>query len=338
MTPDAGPPGPGEGGSAGGASLRVRRSEGDAPPRDPAVTVGFFDGVHRGHRRLIASLRAWADETGGEAWVITFRDHPAAVLRGVRTTLIMNLRQRIRAILREGADGILLLDFDRDLAALEPEAFVDRFVREELGGRRLLLGFNTAIGRDRKGTYAYLQGRSTALGIAVRAAPPVLLADGTPVSSTAVRRAIVEGRLDEAEGMLGRPVSLFGRVVCGDARGRALGFPTANLDLAHAAVPPVGVYTARAEIGGVSYPALVSIGSKTTFTRVPSAGLPYREERDSVEVHLAGYEGDLYGSEFEVEILRRLRDVIAFPGAEELVRQMREDLRILLAEDPRRAP
>jgi len=316
---------------------RVHRPGEVGRPRDPVVTVGFFDGLHRGHRSLIAALRGWAAETGGEAWVITFREHPAAVLRGIRTTLIMNFRQRLRAILREGADGILLLEFDRELAAIEPEAFIARFVRDELKARRLLLGFNSTIGRDRKGTYEYLRARAGALGIEVRQGPPILLADGMAVSSTAVRRAIVEGRLDEAEAMLGRRVSLFGRVVRGAGRGRSLGFPTANLDLAHAAVPPVGVYVAQVEAGGAVHPALVSIGSRSTFSRIPSAGLAYREDRDVVEVYIDGYSGDLYDREIEVEIVRHLRDEIAFACTDDLIRKMQEDLRTLRKGDPRRA-
>lgn len=302
----------------------------------PAVTLGFFDGVHVGHRRVIQRTRALAASLGAPSLVLTFENHPAQVLRGSAPPLITNLPHRLRLFELEGVDRCLLLRFDEELAGMEAEDFARRVLAERVGARAVVLGFDSRFGAGARGDAALLGALAGELGDLAGAGVPVqvesvdpVLVDGRPVSSTELRRAIAAGELERAAAMLGRPVDVFGVVERGDARGRELGFPTANLNLLHEARPPRGVYAGRTRVDGRTVDALVNIGRRPTFH--PEAG------EDLVEVHLLDFQGDLYGRELRVRFHGRLRDERRFASVDELVARMRRDRdegRALLARVP----
>ena len=313
--------------------MRILRGVGGVLPeqfRAPvAATIGVFDGVHRGHRRVLDALVAWAHEENGEAVVVTFDRHPKEVLTGEKPAALASLEHRMVLLARAGVDAVLLLPFDHQTAETSAEQFVRQVLVGALGARKILLGANHRFGHGREGDLALLKRMGQDLGFEARelALEPADVA-GEAVSSTAIRRAIHEGRLSDAERMLARPVTVLGQVVRGEARGRLLGFPTANLDLHHEARPPQGVYATLvtiAEPGEAApretarrYLAVVNVGRRPTFH--PEA------DEDLVEAHLLDFTGDLYDRTVEVSFLAKLRDERRFAGAEALVTQIRADV------------
>lgn len=282
----------------------------------PVVTFGVFDGVHLGHQAVLAEVVQWARSLRGTAVAMTFDRHPQVVLRGAPVPSITSLDHRLMLIERCGADLAIVLPFTKDLAALEPEAFLDRFLREELAARGLVLGFDQRFGHMAAGDFSRATVWGVRHGVEVRRGPEVDRA-GTKVSSSAIRMAIAGGRLDDAAAMLGRPPSLLGTVVHGDGRGGRIGVPTANLDLHHELVPPRGVYLCGATVDGKTYKAVVNIGVRPTF----GGG-----RAETVEAHLLGFSGDLYGRDLELVFVKKLRDERKFDSPEALVAQIRADI------------
>ncbi len=303
---------------------RMRRRYGleDLAPRSfarPVATVGVFDGMHRGHRHLIEHLRAMADRLHGEAVVVTFDTHPRAVIEGVAPRSILSLEHRLVLLERLGVDQTVVLPFDDDTRQMTYERFTSEVLVERLGVVGLLFGYNGRFGHDGAGTAERLWPLGEALGFVVEEAPPISL-DGQPISSSRIRDAIESGELRAASEMLGRAPAIYGRVVRGDGRGRALGFPTANVDPEGEILPPRGVYQVVARVRGERYAAVANIGVRPTFAAQGGA-------RPTVlEVHVPGLETDLYGERIEVELVRKLRDERTFPDQEALIRQIREDV------------
>ena len=272
------------------------------------VSIGVFDGVHLGHRAILAANTSRAAELGAEPTVVTFGEHPKALLLGRAPRTLTTLEHRLEHFERAGMAHAVVLAFDADLRSMPAEAFVQRLV-EGLGARAFVLGFDSKFGAERRGTPALLAER----GLDVQVVPKVELRERA-ISSTAIREAVELGDLAGASAMLGRPVAVLGSVVRGDALGRQLGFPTANLDLHHALHPPVGVYAARARLQGETqalHPAVVNIGFRPTVDGSP-ASLP------RVEVHLLDWSGELYDQPLEVEFLVHLRGEQRFDGLEAL--------------------
>ena len=309
----------------------------ESPSNGRVATIGFFDGVHRGHVRILDAVTAWAAEAGAESAVVTFDCHPQSVLGGHPPVPVVSLEHRLLLLERCGVDATLVLPFDRELASQSPEGFYRSVLEGALDARRLVFGFDSAFGHRREGTYEYIADRPETFRAELRRVEAEWLG-GERVSSTRIRKLIARGELGEAAECLGRSVSILGRVVRGDARGRTIGFPTANLDLCDGAVLPRGVYFARAirwdaelrgagsERGGSAnapraIPALVNVGRAPTFRDDASA-----DEPDRVEVHLLDFEGDLYGEWLEVEIEARHRDELRFDGADALAAQLRRDV------------
>jgi riboflavin kinase/FMN adenylyltransferase len=304
------------------------------------ATVGFFDGLHRGHRRIVAELKAWAEDSGCEPAVVTFDRHPQAVLgKGHPPVPVISLRHRLLLLEREGIRTTLVLPFDTELASWTPDEFVRRVFQGALGARRILLGFDGAFGRDRQGNYDYLLGRSRELGIDVRSCPAEHVG-GKRVSSTSLRAALHRGDLRGAEELLGRQFSLLGRVVPGARRGQKIGYPTANLDIEESAVLPRGVYFARVfrleePSGRIALrperllPAVVNVGRCPTFSGEDSRAdedEAFDPRRDKVEVHILDFEGDLYASWLEVFIEKKHRSERRFDSVEALLEQIRADV------------
>jgi len=303
--------------------LRVLRGRAGVRPEQlgapVAATIGVFDGVHRGHQRVLQELVSWAHEDGGDAVVVTFDRHPREVLTGEKPVALASLEHRLVLLARAGVDVVLLLPFDESTAQTSAESFVEEVLVGALGAKKILLGANHRFGHERRGDLALLLRLGKRLGFEAREVPLEPADEGKVVSSTAIREAIRDGRLDDAERMLGRPVTVLGTVVKGDARGRLLGFPTANLDLQHEARPPRGVYAALVSVDDAGrWLAVVNVGRRPTFH--PEA------DEDLVEAHLLDYAGDLYGKRLEVSFLAKLRDEQKFPGPDALVAQIRADI------------
>lgn len=287
-----------------------------APGRDTAVTIGVFDGVHRGHRYLIGELMERATARGLASGVVTLHPHPMLVLQPETPIAYLgSLEERVELLRSTGVDFVVALPFSSELAQLSARDFVT-MVREELRMRLLLVGPDFALGRGREGSVERLAELGHELGYEVETLAP-LQDNGEVVSSTAVRNALAAGDMETVGALLGRPFSLRGPVVHGAERGKTLGFPTANIGVSRdLALPPFGVYVTRAHLGDGQYPSVTNIGLRPTFEA---------NER-AVEVHVLDFEGEAYGREVRIELLRRLREERRFSGPEELAHQIQRDV------------
>ncbi|MBX9578950.1 MAG: bifunctional riboflavin kinase/FAD synthetase [Gemmataceae bacterium] len=291
----------------------------DPPPgfAGGAVTVGNFDGVHRGHRELVAAAARWAKQVGGPAVAVTFDPPPYQVLvpdapaRAPLTTLA----DRADLLHAAGADRVVVLRTTDELLGLTPEEFVARVLVRLLGARAVVEGYDFRFGRGRAGDTAALRGLCDAAGLGFEEVPP-LNDGGEPVSSSRVRAALLAGDVAAAAGLLGRPYRIAGTVVGGARRGRTIGFPTANLADVPTVVPGTGVYAVRATADGVVWPAAANVGPNPTFS----------EDGRKIEVHLIGFAGDLYGRPLAAEFVDKLRDTRPFAGVNELIEQLRRDV------------
>ena len=286
------------------------------PSQSALLTIGVFDGVHLGHRHLLERLRETAARENAASAVLTFTNHPRTVIRpGDCVQYITTVEDRLELLRREGVDLVLPLTFDVELSRLKADEFVDLLLeRLNMGG--LVMGSSFAMGHQRGGTPPVLAEMGRDKGFSTTVVEPAS-SQGEEVSSTAIRDAVSRGDVGRASRLLGRPFALRGVVVRGQARGRSLGFPTANLNLPRSQiVPGNGIYAARAIVEGAARPAAVSIGVRPTFD----------DGERVVEVHILDFGGDLYGSELAVEFVERLRDELRFDSVEELVAQMNDDV------------
>jgi riboflavin kinase/FMN adenylyltransferase len=295
------------------------RSFPDAPPPGwpaPIVALGNFDGVHLGHQALIAHVRARAVAGRGTAVVLIFDPHPAEILRpGKAAPLLMTRDQRIEAFSRAGVEAVAVVRFTHDLSRWEPEQFVERVLIDWLRVSEVWVGENFLFGRDRTGTFTLLRALGQDRGFRADKIDPVMYKDFV-VSSTRIRRLLAEGRVDEAAALLGRPYAVRGLVVHGDARGRELGVPTANVRPENALLPAHGIYATRTEVAGAWFPSATSVGVRPTIGH----GLV------TVETHLLEGGRDLYGERIQVAFVQRLRDEMKFDSLDALAAQMQRDL------------
>jgi riboflavin kinase/FMN adenylyltransferase len=288
----------------------------------PVVSIGNFDGVHLGHQAAIESVIADARERGCASVVCTFDPHTRALLKPSEPpSLMQTLDQRLEEIGAVGVDGIVVIPFDEQVAAVSREDFVTGFLRGTLNLAALHVSSYFRFGRFGAGDVAYLRDLGAARGFDLAVVPEVLH-DDRPISSSWARQLIREGDMEDAAGLLGRPLTLRGDVAQGGKRGREMGAPTANLLPENGLLPPAGVYVTRALVGGEGLPAVTNVGTRPTF----GAG-----GATTVEAHLLDYNGDLYGHRIDLEFLRKLRDEIEFPGADELASQIRQDIALTRA-------
>lgn len=286
----------------------------------PALTVGNFDGVHRGHQALVAAAQERARETDGTAVALTFEPHPARVLDPARAgAALMTLDQKAEVMAGLGVDVLAVVPFDAERAAQPPEEFARDVLAATLGARTVVVGASFRFGRGRAGDAALLGRLGGTLGFQVIAVPPVEH-DGAPISSTRIRKAVEAGHVEEAREMLGRPFFVDGPVVRGAGRGRKLGIPTANLDVVNETLPARGVYAAWCRPlepdPATGWPAVVNLGRRPTFGG-----------RDTtVEAHILDLDQDLYGRRLRLEFVARLRDEQPFSSPEALIEQIRHDI------------
>ncbi len=299
--------------------MRVVRQASEVPREagPVALAAGFLDGLHLGHRRVIAAAQARARTVGGQAWVLTFDPHPLRVLRPeAAPPLITPLPMKLRILERLGVDGCLLREFTPEFARLDPEAFVAGLAGQLPGLAGIAVGEGWRFGHRGAGDAALLSRLAERFGFAVDLVPPVE-ADGSPISSTRVRQAVASGDMAGAADLLGRWFSVEGTVEPGRRVGRELGFPTANVDALRELHPPPGVYAVHVAHGGGRSGGAAYIGSRPTYGVGGHAVL---------EVFLFDFEGDLYGQEIEVAFLERLRGDHAFPDVAALRAQIARDV------------
>lgn len=283
------------------------------------VTIGVFDGVHRGHQHIIRTVVRRARACGAPSVVVTFDPHPLTVLAPrVDVPSVTSLAHRVHLIRELGVDYLVVLTFTKRTAAITPEAFARRILAARLGAREVYVGRNFRFGAGASAGVRELARCGRRSGFCVTAIKPVTVR-GTVVSSSLIRRLIMKGALREAAWFLGRPVSVVGTVVRGLGRGRFLGFPTANIDPHHEALPPAGVYAVRIRVRGRIYNGILNRGFRPTFFKTSGMTEP------TIEVNLFGSHATIYGEDLEVTFVKKLRREIRFARQEALVGQIRRD-------------
>jgi riboflavin kinase / FMN adenylyltransferase len=282
----------------------------------PVLALGNFDGVHRGHRKILDRVLRVAYERGASSVVMTFDPHPPRVVRPDKApALLMTKTQKLEAIADAGVQGTAIVRFTPELSRWDPETFVRAVLVDWLHVSEVWVGANFLFGHDRAGNFSLLRTLGGRYGFRAEKIDPVRYKDFV-VSSTRIRRLVGEGRVDEAGALLGHQYGLDGTVVMGDQRGRTIGFPTANLCTENELIPPHGVYATTTRIGEVVHPSVTNIGTRPT---VDNSG------RTTIETHIFNLDRDLYGAPVRVGFVQRLRDERAFESLELLRAQIDAD-------------
>lgn len=287
---------------------------------NPVVTSGIFDGVHRGHRFVLEALRKRARETDGESVVITFDPHPRQVLAHSQKPIFLlnSFEEKIELIEKTGTDHLIIVNFDTSLSMMEPAQFIEKIVWGKIGARRLIVGFNHHFGRRAAGNFETVKETAKKYGMSCEILDPVMTGEYS-VSSSAIREALVQGRLDEANQMLGYDYFMDGIVVEGKKIGRKLGFPTANIKPCFQLklIPSNGVYAVEVRLNNMSYPGVMSIGFNPTVNK--------NSDTKTIEVNMPGFKNDIYGEKVRIVFRFRLRDEMVFRNTAELARQIEKD-------------
>jgi len=282
------------------------------------VTVGTFDGVHRGHQAVLSRLAARSRETGWKAVLVTFEPHPLEVVNPAAARPLLTVGAERQEVLAEfGIDYCAVVPFTPTLSHYTAEQFVQVVLLERFRMRELLSGYDNGFGRGREGDVETLRAIGVRRGFRVEVVPPMSGDDGRPISSTSIRRAVAGGDLRSAAAGLGRPYSVSGVVSRGHQRGRTIGYPTINLPLPspRKLLPPEGVYAVRVQTPAGPYGGMMNLGSRPTFG----------ETDVTLEAHLFDADGDWYGAHVRIEFIARLRDTQKFDGIDALKAQLRRD-------------
>ena len=288
-------------------------------PRGGVGTIGNFDGVHLGHRRILETVVARAREINQPSFAITFEPHPMAVLRPDHAPRrIQTLRQKEEVIADIGIDALLVIPFTRDFSLTEPEEFVRSLLRDRLGASELYLGAHFAFGRGKRGDLALLSRLGAECGFAVSSVDEVFWG-GEPVSSTRIRRALERGAVTDAAAMLGRSYQLDGLVARGDRLGHQIGVPTINLEPENELAPAEGVYVTEIEIRSFGR----RFGSVTNIGRRPTL---YEDYTTTIETYVLDFSSDVYGEKVRLFFLERLREERKFPSIMDLKEQIQRDI------------
>ena len=295
----------------------IRGLESYPPDVGPCiVALGAFDGIHLGHRAILATAVARGRARGDRVVACTFDRHPMEVLSPARAPApLTTLDERLHLIAETGVDLALVMAFTLELASVEPETFVRDIVVGRLHAQEVVVGDNHTFGRAARGNAGLLSAVGTPMGLVTHVVPP-LLVDGVVVSSSEIRTVLREGDVGRAARYLGRPYSIAGTVTRGDGRGRILGFPTANLDPERPLLVPTGVYACRAEVDGGTQQAVVNVGVRPTFG----------DNALTIEAHLMDVAADLYGRFLQLHFMARLRGERKFAGVDELRAQIARDV------------
>src|SRR6059036_3037010 len=282
------------------------------------LAIGVFDGVHLGHQAVISTSGEHARAANATPVVVTFDPHPEKVLRPEGAPHLLTATSHKIALIRDlGVGHLLIITFDKQFAATEPEDFVQQLVKYSKPLREICVGHKWSFGKNRRGNLELLNQFGARFDFGVVGIPPVTV-NGELVSSTTIRQAVEAGDLPKAARMLGREYTILGTVVSGDNRGKKIGFPTANLSAHNEQFPPNGVYFAEAKLDGVIYPGVVNLGFRPTV----SSGKADRV----LEIHLLDFDSDIYGKDLELRFVRYLRQEQKFESVEALVRQIGRDV------------
>jgi len=282
----------------------------------PVLALGNFDGVHRGHRKILDRVRRVASERGATSLVMTFDPHPPRVVRPDKAPpLLMTKAQKLEALADAGVQGTAIVRFTHELSQWDPETFVRAVLVDWLHVSEVWVGANFLFGRDRAGTFTLLRTLGARYGFNTEKIDPVRYKDFV-VSSTRIRRLVTEARVDEAGALLGHQYFIDGTIVHGAQRGRTIGFPTANVSTANELLPPFGVYATTASLGGIVYRSVTNVGVRPT---VDDSG------RVSIETHIFDLDRDLYGATIRVGFVQRLRDERTFDSLDALKAQIALD-------------
>lgn len=298
----------------------MRLTHGFAPLGQPhAVTIGNFDGLHLGHKAMLARLQDVARARALPTCVLSFEPHPREFFAPDQAPArLSSLREKAECLRGLGIDRLHVFRFDRPFSALSPEAFIELALHRTLDARYVLVGDDFRYGAKRAGDFALLQRMGTAFGFDTEFLPTVAVA-GERASSTAVRQALAAGELDHAARLLGRPYSITGRVVHGDKLGRDIGFPTANIQLKHNRPPLLGIFAVEvAGLNGATHPGVASLGKRPTVKNPDAAPV--------LEAHLFDFDADIYGRRVRVDFLKKLRDEEKYPDLDTLVAQIHRDV------------
>jgi riboflavin kinase/FMN adenylyltransferase len=291
------------------------------------VTIGSFDGVHRGHQEILRLLTSSAREHDAKSVVLTFFPHPAVVLgKRIDPFYLTSPEEKAELLFNFGVDYVITYPFDKDVAQLSANEFMSS-LQDHLNIRELIVGYDFALGHDRQGDASFLKQLGELKGFSVQTVPPFKNGNEV-VSSSYIRNFLREGDVKSAATFLGRNFFMDAKVIHGDGRGRTIGIPTANLDIwKEKAIPKPGVYACEVVVAGKKYMSVTNIGYRPTFEGALT------EPR--VETHIINFDGDIYGSEIHLEFIERLRDEEHFPSIDALVTQIQDDIestRLLLAE------
>jgi riboflavin kinase/FMN adenylyltransferase len=288
-------------------------------PKMPALclTLGIYDGVHVGHQKIIRRVIERAKEIGGTSCVVTFDPHPREVLMpDAAPDLLTSTKKKIELLEALGVDSVCLIRFTREFAQVEAREFVKDFLINTLRTRAIIEGYDWRFGKGRKGDVELLREIGKENGYEVEQVDGVVV-DGQVVSSTLTRKLILEGDLDTAASYLGRRYSITGDIVEGSRLGREIGFPTANIEPHHEAIPPNGIYAVRVKVAGARKNGTLNIGVRPTVTEA---------RRRTIEVHIMDFYQDIYNEEIEVTFVEKLRDEKKFPSLDALTEQIKKDV------------
>jgi riboflavin kinase/FMN adenylyltransferase len=300
----------------------IHEGYGDLDLKHPVVTMGVFDGVHTGHKALIDFLVSRARNVGGEAVVVTFNPHPRLVLPGNREGLsfLSTLDEKKRLLEEASVDHLIILKFDKDLSNLEAWDFIKQILVDKIGVKHFIIGYDHHFGKSRKGDFTIIRKCGEFYDFIVEQVSEVAVSGGA-ISSTAIRDALLSGRLGEANKWLGYDYSLSGTVVGGRKLGRSLGFPTANIepDDSYKLIPAYGVYAVEVLLEQRKLRGMLSIGINPTVNNDPDSR--------SIEVHIFDFDEDLYNQKIRVIFRFRMRDEVKFVSMEQLSGQMKLDMK-----------
>jgi len=288
-------------------------------PRGTVASIGIFDGLHKGHLHLIKALVKRAKSIKRKSLILTFYPHPSKILNRKKfTPLLISLKHRLNLLEALGVDLAIVIKFNKRFAGIKPRDFITDVLCRRLGVKEVLIGDNFNFGYHKSGNIGLLKRLSGEYGFSVRVVR-LHKKDKRIVSSTHIRSLIMKGRLKEASRLLGRPVSILGTVKGGARIGRALGYPTANIDPHHEAIPPSGVYAVYVNLDDRRYKGILNIGFKPTFQRKCYPPEP------TIEVHIFNFKKDIYGRDLEIFFVKRLRPEKRFKDRENLIKRIRLD-------------
>ena len=283
-----------------------------------AVMIGNFDGVHRGHQKLVEALCEMAQVVGGAAIVFTMSPHPVELLRpeGAAPPVLTRLGRKLELLESLGVDATIVYPTNQAFLHIEAVDFFETIVRQKLDVRAMVEGSNFYFGHDRAGNVEMLDQLCDEAGIRFLMVKPIMDDEGEAISSSRIRHLVSDGNVRKAAELLGRPHQIEGMVLEGEGRGRQLGFPTANLDMVQTLIPGNGIYAAWATVEGETYPSAVCIGENVTF------GGQFLK----IEAHLLDFERDVYNKHMTLDFVDRVRELIRFDSPEQLVEGIRQDV------------